>query len=212
MRRPAEVIVSALLGAALAQVAVAPPARAAVRPAKPILYRYVIERERSRVTFTFRGPVLPFDAYFTVLEGEFRLGSGDPFQGGSGWLRVKTASLEAQDAAQEAMLERHVLEVKKFPVAELRVEKARAKGKPERQGRERDWDVRATGALKLHGVEKKVTLDFKLADTGTEIYVRGTGTLRLSDYGMSRPTVLGLVPGQDEVKVNVRLVAVPAPR
>jgi len=187
------------------------PAGAAPAGAPAIFYRYTIDSQRSRVSFTFRGIILPFDAHFSVLEGEISLGSRDPFQGASAWLRIEAGSIKSADPLQEQMLRDQVLDARRHPRIELRVEGARPVRPPSRQGREKDWEVRAQGILRLHGVERMLPLAFKLADTGTDLFVRGEGALRLSDFEMSRPTVLLVVPGSDVVEVNVRLVAHPAP-
>lgn len=177
-----------------------------------ILYRYHIDGRRSRVSFTFRGLALPFDAYFVLLGGEIFLSAGRPFEGASARLRVEAGSVRTDDPAKLRMLKNEVLEVDRHPAIELLVDSARQAEPPRRRGRERVYRVRGEGRLRLHGMEREVPLGFRMTDTGTELYVRGEGNLPLSDYGMRRPRLLLLVPGQDEVKVQVRLVAHPAPR
>ncbi len=201
---------------------VLPPARAAVPSREsastskpPILYRYVISPRRSRVSFTFRGPLsVPYDAHFKVIEGELFLGRGGAFDGAKGHIAVKSASMVSEKAEHQRMLLRDVLEAGAYPEIELRVSSIKPAGDPasRKRRREKDWRLSARGELKLHGVERAIPLAFRMADTGTDLYIRGTGRLDLSDFGMSRPTVLLLVPASDEVEVSVRLVASPAVR
>lgn len=187
-----------------------PPLGAAPR----VAYRYEVISERSRVSFSFRGGLLlSYDAHFGLVRGEILLSSGaDPFEGASGWIKVETGSLKAGDPLQEGMLRGQVLEAGRYPEAELKVVAAKPLGPPERRGREKDWEVEGRGTLRLHGAERRVVLRFEVDDTGADLYVRGEGELSLSDFGMSRPTTLLLVPGSDVVRVSVRLVARPAPR
>ena len=196
--------------------AAAPSRGSASKIISSILYRYVISKSRSRVSFTFRGPLaVPYDAHFTVLEGELFLGRGGSFEGAKGRIAIKSASMRSKKAEHQRMLLRDVLEAGAFPGIELRVSSVKPAGEPasrKRRRREKDWRLSARGVLKLHGVEKTIPLSFRMADTGTDLYIRGTGRLGLSDFGMSRPMVLLLVPGSDEVEVRVRLVASPEAR
>jgi polyisoprenoid-binding protein YceI len=186
-----------------------PPVKA---PSTPVIYRYEVIPGRSRVSFFFRGLILPHDAFFNLVRGQILLmGGDDPFEGASGRIEVETASVRAGDLVHEGILRKQVLEVERYPIAELRVSEARSLGPPERRGREQDWEVQARGTLSLHGVQRQVSVRFALDDTGAELYVRGEGELLLSDFGMSRPATLLLIPGSDVVRVNVRLVARPEP-
>lgn len=178
----------------------------------PILYRYVIDNVRSRISFTFRGLLLPFDGHFGVLEGEIFLGPGGRFRRAHANVRIASGSVHTKDRVQLASLRNQVLEVNRYPQIELMVNDAKAEGDPILHRREREWYVRARGTLKMHGVEQSMPLQFRLTDTGAEIYVVGEGPLRLSQFNMSPPSVLLLVPGSDNVQVHVRLVAGPAPR
>ncbi len=201
---------------AAAAPAAGSPARssAAVRPPAAVRYRYIIDKRKSRVSFTFQGVIVPYDAHFGVLEGEVFLGSGDSFRAASGEVRIRAASVQAQKPEQQRMLYHDVLDARRYPVIRLRVSNVRAQGEAtrRRRSREKSWELRALGTLKMHGVEKELPLFFKLSDTGTDLYLRGRGVLRLSDFGMSRPKILLLVPGGDDVEVRVRLVAAPAPK
>ncbi len=189
-------------------------AKPSSRAKAPIRYRYIVDSRKSRVSFTFRGVLVPYDAHFGVLEGEVFLSPGNSFRGASGNILIKAASVKAKKPEQQRMLYSDVLEARRYPSIELRVSSVRPVGDPvgRRRRREKNWRLRARGVLKMHGAERKIPLSFQLADTGAELYIRGKGSLDLSDFGMSRPKVLLLVPGSDRVEVRVRLVASPAPR
>lgn len=191
------------------------PSREIKSPARrsgPIRYRYKIDSSRSRISFTFRGLMIPFDGHFGVLEGEIFLGPGGKLPGARATITVQSASVKTKDRAQQASLRHQVLEIGRFPRIELQVDSAKSTGKLEVHKREREWRVEARGRLILHGVEREIPLRFRLTDTGAEIYVRGEGALSLSRFGMVPPSFLLLVPTSNQVMVRVRLVAAPAPR
>ncbi len=182
------------------------------RPSGPILYRYKIDSLRSRISFTFRGILIPYDGHFGVLEGDVFLGPGGRFRGARANLVVQTASVKTKESKHLANLRNQVLEVGRYPRIRLRVDAAKSDGDPVEYRREREWKVKARGRLLMHGVEREVPLRFRLTDSGAEIFVRGEGPLRLSRFNMSPPSVLLLVPGSDRVTVRVRIVAKPLPR
>ena len=193
----------------------AAPSRESSSTKSPILYRYVISPQRSRVSLTFRGPLaVPYDAHFRVIEGELFLGRDGSFEGAKGHIAIKTASVKSKKAEHQKMLWRDVFEAFAYPEIELRVSSIKPGGEPgsRKRRREKDWHLSARGELNLHGVERVISLVFRMADTGTDLYIRGLGRLVLSEFGMSRPRVLLLMPGSDEVEVRVRLVASPVVR
>ena len=194
-----------------------PTAKTSPRPGPPILYRYVFDGRKSRVSFTFRGVVIPHDGYFGVLKGEIFLGARDLIRNAAGNMEIRAASVRAEKSDQQWMLHHQVLEAPQFPAIELRVSGVEVVDGPvvrrfRYRRSEKTWRLRAAGMLKIHGAEKKVPISFHVSDTGTNLYIRGRGVLRLSDFGMSRPRVLLVVPGSDTVEVRVRIVAAPAPR
>ncbi len=178
----------------------------------PVLYRYKIDNLRSRISFTFRGLMIPFDAHFAVMEGEIYLGPGGKFRGAKAEIVVQSDSVKTKDRSQLASLRNQVLEVRRFPRIRLRVDAGNSEGDPVEHRREREWRVKARGKLLMHGVEREIPLRFRLTDTGAEIYVRGEGALDLFRFDMSPPSVLLLVPSSNRVTVRVRIVAEPVPR
>jgi polyisoprenoid-binding protein YceI len=181
----------------------------------PVLYRYLIDGRKSRVSFTFRGVLVSYDGHFGVLEGELFLGSRNSFRGASGKFLIKAASVKSKRPEHRRMLYGEVLEAEEYPDIDFRVTSVEPGGEPVNRDpgrRDKDWWLRGRGVLKMHGARRTLPLSFRLTDTGANLYIRGKGSISLSDFGMSRPKVLLLVPGGDKVEVTVRLVASPAPR
>ncbi len=192
-----------------------PAAKPASGVKAPVLYRYLIDSRKSRVSFTFRGVLIPYDGHFGVLEGELFLGSGKSFHGASGGFSIKSASVKSKRPEHRRMLYGDVLEAEEYPDIDFRVTSVEPDGESVDAGpgrREKDWRLRGRGVLEMHGTRRAFPLSFRLTDTGTNLYIRGKGSISLSDFGMSRPKILLLVPGGDRVKIAIRLVASPAPR
>ncbi len=177
-----------------------------------IRYRYVIDSRRSRVSFTFRGLVLPFDGHLSALQGEITLGMGKTLRSVTGTLRIEAASVFTKDPIQLKMVRNQVLEAGRYPAIEMEITSADPVAPSRVRGREKEYELRARGAVRMHGVEKSGTFPVRLSDTGTSLFVNAKGVFRLSDFGMSRPRILLLVPGQDQVEVRIRLIAHPAPK
>lgn len=178
----------------------------------PILYRYQIDNVRSRISFTFRGLLIPYDGHFGVLGGEIFLGPRGGFRGAKADIQIESASVQTKNRAHLLNLRNQVLDVDRFPQIRLLVDRGKSDGDPIEYRKEREWRVKARGRLRMHGVEQEMPLRFRLTDTGAEIFVRGEGPVSLSRFNMSPPSVLLLVPGSDKVVVRVRIVAKPAPR
>lgn len=73
-----------------------------------------------------------------------------------------------------------------------------------------DWvPVRAQGTLRLAGAERAVTIQAEgRRSSATEVHIRGSYALQMSDYGIDPPSgLLGLVRAHDRVVASFDLVA-----
>ena len=67
------------------------------------------------------------------------------------------------------------------------------------------------GTVRLHGVERPLTLPVKVVRDGKLAFVHASFNLQLSAFGVSRPSVAGAQLGdQVEVQLTTRLHTVPA--
>jgi polyisoprenoid-binding protein YceI len=189
-----------------------PAVPAPVSPQNYICYRYVIDSRRSRISFTFRGLVLPFDGHLSALQGEITLRMGKTLRKMTGTLRIEAASVFTEDPIHLKMMRNQVLEAGRYPAIEMEITSVDPVAPSRVRGREKEYEFRARGAVRMHGVKKSGTFPVRLSDTGTSLFVNARGMFRLSDFGMSRPRVLLLVPGHDQVEVRIRLIAHPAPK
>jgi len=102
---------------------------------------------------------------------------------------------------------RHALRADAHPAIAFTLDRAETLGQETRPGA---WvRVRATGRLRLAGVERSITLDAegrRLADG--RVALRGREGLRMTDFGVDPPShALGLVRAHDPIVVRFDLVA-----
>jgi polyisoprenoid-binding protein YceI len=65
---------------------------------------------------------------------------------------------------------------------------------------------RVTGKLRFHGKEKDISFIMTPKDEGNKVTVTGAMTVLLSDYEVSRPSLL-LVPVKNEMQIEIKAVA-----
>jgi polyisoprenoid-binding protein YceI len=93
----------------------------------------------------------------------------------------------------------HVLDVSRFPDAQLEV--ARADVRLPAAGRPTSGDV--TGTLHLHGESRAVHVTYDAAREGNVVHVDGALRLAVGDYGIVVPSYMG-ISVKPEVDVRVR--------
>ena len=90
---------------------------------------------------------------------------------------------------------RTMFEVEKFPKAHFMIS---ATGVTTDNG-----DVALKGTLEMHGVKRELEIPGKLQVAGGKISFQGTVSLKITEYGMKRPSLLGATVA-DVVKVTVQ--------
>src|SRR5262249_55082532 len=104
------------------------------------------------------------------------------------------------------MRESH-LETDKHPAITFRSTKVEAIAPTLREGETQEMKV--TGTLGLHGVERVLSFPVKAVRRGPDLLVTGETTLRMTDYGIPIPGFL-FMKVKDEVKVMFDVVATPS--
>jgi polyisoprenoid-binding protein YceI len=91
------------------------------------------------------------------------------------------------------------LETDKFPDAMLTVPRAALKFPADGASSEGD----AKGSLKIHGTPKDVTFHYKASKKGAAITVEGSTRVNVDEFGIKRPSYLGVTVKQDvDLKVT----------
>lgn len=70
-----------------------------------------------------------------------------------------------------------------------------------------EQSLQLTGTLDLHGVQREVTWDVKARREGSVISALATLTVPFSDFGITPPTFAQLVSIDDEVTLQIQLIA-----
>ena len=162
-----------------------------------------IVSERSEVAFDATYPLGDFTGTTKDVKGEFRVDPADLARPVTGRLEVNPGSLDTGIAGRDQDLREH-LEVKRFPAIVFVPKEVRAgqASLPDRG----EIPVTISGLMTIHGVERPVEFSGKARLQEGGLRVEGVTALKMSDYGITRPTKLFFRVG-DEVKVRFRVEA-----
>ncbi len=171
------------------------------RPAQGNSPRFLILPEKSQVGFVSGTQLGEFRGDTRQVGGEVVL---DPQRAGLLRLAVSVdlRTLKSDNAARDQHMHENLLEVGRFPRAAFTArEFRRALGVRNGNG-----EGTLSGNLTLHGVERAVSLPIRFAVNGTMLQGEGTLSVRLTDFNMTPPRLLGLKV-RDLVTLEIRLVA-----
>ena len=116
-------------------------------------------------------------------------------------LKVPVASFDSGLAAADAAL-RSALEEGRFPAVEFEGRAAATSSE--------DATLQFKGTLRLHGVERVVTVPVRVIRDGRLAFVNLTFGVSLEAFGVSRPSIAGVTVGDKvEVQVVTRLHSLP---
>ncbi len=100
----------------------------------------------------------------------------------------------------------NALQTSKYPSATFTATKVT--GIPEEFPADADVSMQLTGTLDLHGVEKEITWDVKARKKGSALSVLATTTFKYADFNITRPNIGGFVSVDEEVTLQVQIIAV----
>lgn len=163
-----------------------------------------IAPERSEVAFDATYPLGDFSGTTKDVTGEIRFDPGDLTKPVAARVEVNPATLDTGLSGRDRDL-REYLEVERFPtmqfvLTEIRAERLSLSDQVEAP-------VVILGKLTIHGVERAVEVRGKARLAEGSFRVEGITALKMTDYGIRRPTKLFLRVGE-EVKVRFRVEAV----
>ena len=70
-----------------------------------------------------------------------------------------------------------------------------------------DWNATIEGTLKIHGVERPISLPVQVARSPSETRVRGAIAFKFGDYGMTVPADRLILSVVDDVRLEIDVVA-----
>lgn len=130
---------------------------------------------------------------------------------GPGGLRVEAVlepgRFNSGNFARDGNARFTVFETGRYPTATLSGTLPLAAATTGPEGVPRAQQAPFTGQLTLHGVTREVTFAVTVVREGDEVSAEGAFAVRLSDYGMTRPSLFGTTV-DDRVGVNVSLAGV----
>ena len=150
----------------------------------------------------------PGDAVLTVtgMKGSFTLNTDGTFSASSK-ITADLATISSDSGIRDRFVRDTTLDVRRFPTAEF--VPARAMGLALPLPASGDLTFRIEGKMTVHGTTKDVTFAVKAARTGTRLTATATAepAWTFADFGLSIPRVSSVLSVEDEIRLEIALVA-----
>lgn len=151
---------------------------------------------------------LPGDAVLTAtrVTGSFTLNTDGTFAPASK-ITVDLTTLRSDQSQRDEFIKDNTLQTRRFPTAEFVPTKT--SGLPLPLALSGDLTFTLTGNMTIHGTTKEVTFDVKAARSGARLTATATAspTWKFGDFGMTIPRVATVLSIQDDIRLEVALVA-----
>lgn len=123
-------------------------------------------------------------------------------------LQVSGRGEPAEDVpkVQQKMVGAEVLDVGRFPVATFASTSVEGRQVPDGS-----WNLKVTGDLTLHGTTRPIVLPLRLQKTDGVLTATGQLVLKQSEFGITPVSVAGVVKVKNELGLDYKIVARPAP-
>lgn len=174
--------------------------------------RYVIAPAQSQALYRAQEVLLGFRTpHRTVgvtraLRGEIWVDRGQFRNSRPGPIEVDLRELSSDDPRRDQAIRERWLESSRFPVAAFRV--LVVEGLPETYREGHRISVILDGDLTVRDVTRRVRFRGWLVLEGGVLRGGAHTTVRMTDFGFEPPSILGLLRVDDEVELEVDLVAV----
>jgi polyisoprenoid-binding protein YceI len=144
---------------------------------------------RFRAREQLVGRTLPNDAVGSTREisGTIVLGPNGAILGEDSKVLVDLRTLKSSEGRRDNFIKNNTLQTGRFPTAEFVPQEARGLANPLPATGESTFQL--VGSLTVHGATRPATWDVTARFTGQDVAGSATTTIRLEDFGMSRPTV-----------------------
>jgi polyisoprenoid-binding protein YceI len=164
---------------------------------------YKILPEQSSLNFDVSAQVHRVHGVSNDFKGTI---SGDPkdITGAKVTIRLDPTNFDTDNDKRDKVMREDSLEIEKYPHIEFESTSIQAVNKE--LVANQPADVTVHGILKLHGVEREITVPVRILWDERQISADATMDLNLDDFGIFRPKVL-FFRLQEEVKVRFRIVA-----
>lgn len=163
--------------------------------------RFTVLPEKSQVEFISGTQLGDFRGNTRQVSGEMVVD-----QDGGTTVRMTVSvdlrTLKSDNALRDQHMHQNLLEIGRFPRATFTAGEFR----PAPGARKESGEGTLSGVLMLHGVERPVSLPIRFSMNGTTILGEGTLSVKLADFNMTPPRLLGLKV-RDQVTVQIHFVA-----
>ena len=151
---------------------------------------------------------LPGDAVLTAtgVRGSFTLNADGTFAPSSK-ITADLTTLRSDQSQRDEFIKDNTVQTRRFPTAEFVPTKT--SGLPLPLSLSGDLAFAMTGNMTVHGITKEVTFEVKATRSGAKLSATATAapTWKFGDFGMTIPRVATVLSIQDEIRVDVTLVA-----
>ncbi|MCC6383279.1 MAG: YceI family protein [Dehalococcoidia bacterium] len=117
---------------------------------------------------------------------------------------VDLRGLKSNESRRDSRVQ-SALETNRFPTITFTATKVT--GLPAQFSATQDSVMQLTGILDLHGVKKEVTWEVKAKKDGNVLTALATVNFKYADFGITAPNIAGFVSVEDNVTLQVQLVA-----
>ncbi len=120
-------------------------------------------------------------------------------------LRVDLRTLRSDESRRDNFIRSNTLQADRFPYAEFVIE--RVEGFPASYQEGEEVALTVAGTMTIRGTARPMTFDVHARYGGGTLTGVAHATFRLSDFGLSPPNIAGFVTVEDEMRLQIVLVA-----
>jgi polyisoprenoid-binding protein YceI len=150
----------------------------------------------------------PGDAVLTAtgMKGAFTLNTDGTFAAGSK-ITTDLTTLRSDQSQRDQFIKDNTLQTRRFPSAEFAPTKTSGLSMP--LALSGDLSFALIGNMTVHGVTKQITFAVKATRDGAKLTATATAepTWRFGDFGMTVPRAASVLSVEDEIRVEIALVA-----
>lgn len=187
-----------------------PTGTAAVTPTGDVLH-FVVLPEQSEASYIAREKLAALPATSEAV-GRTNAVSGDIYLTRQGLaasppsvLRVDLRTLRSDETRRDNYVRNNTLQADRFPYAEFVIE--RVDGFPTSYQDGQEVSLQVSGTMTIRGTARPMTSDVRARYGGGTLTGVAHTSFRLSDFGLSPPNIAGFVTVEDEMRLQVVLVA-----
>lgn len=190
------------------------PAPAGAATDAGALVRYVVVAEESEARYRVGETFLRFErpnvavGATRAISGEILLAPGQPAASRLGTFTVDISQLRSDEPRRDQAIRERWLQSARFPIARFEATSIEV-GEAAGDGGD-GTPVTLHGHLTVRDVTRPVTFEGTFRLEGDILRASARTTVRMTDFGFEPPSIAGLLRADDEVQIEVDLVARPS--